>query len=40
VNPRNDNQNNDEQFTYSDANEAVKQPGLMPRVLIGVQLKL
>jgi len=40
VNPRNDNQNNDEQFTYSDANKAVKQPGLMPRVLIGVQLKL
>ena len=40
VNPRNDNQNNDEQFTYSDANDAVKQPGLMPRVLLGIQLKL
>lgn len=40
VNPRNDNQNNDEQFTFSDANKAVSQPGLMPRVLLGVQLKL
>ncbi|WP_178988469.1 hypothetical protein [Winogradskyella schleiferi] len=36
VNPRNDNQNNDELFTYSDANKAIKQPSLMPRVLIGV----
>lgn len=40
VNPRNDNQNNDIQFTYSDANEAVNQPNFMPRILLGVQFKL
>lgn len=40
INPRNDNQNNDEQFTYSDANDAVNQPNFMPRVLLGIQLKL
>ncbi len=40
VNPRNDNQNNDVQFTYSDANDAVNQPNFMPRVLLGIQLKL
>jgi len=40
VNPRNDNQNNDVQFTYSDADEAVNQPNFMPRVLLGIQLKL
>lgn len=40
VNPRNDNQNNDTQFNYSDANEAVKQPDFMPRVLLGVIYKL
>ena len=40
VNPRNDNQNNDEQFTFSDANEAIKQPSLMPRVMLGVVYKL
>ena len=39
-NPRNDNQNNDEQFTFSDANEAIKQPSLMPRLLLGVVYKL
>jgi hypothetical protein len=36
VNPRNDNQNNDQQFTFSDANEAIKQPTLMPRIMLGV----
>ncbi len=40
VNPRNDNQNNDAQFTYSDANEAIKQPDFMPRILLGVVYKL
>ena len=40
VNPRNDNENNDEQFTFSDANEAIKQPSLMPRVMLGVVYKL
>lgn len=36
VNPRNDNTNGDVPFTFKDANEAIKQPTLMPRVLIGV----
>jgi len=40
VNPRNDNANNDAQFTFSDANKAIKQPSLMPRVLLGVVYKL
>ncbi|NRD23578.1 hypothetical protein HNV10_10025 [Winogradskyella litoriviva] len=40
VNPRDDNQNNNTQFTYSDANKAIKQPSLMPRVLLGVVYKL
>lgn len=40
VNPRNDNENNDAQFTFSDANKAIKQPSLMPRVLLGVVYKL
>lgn len=40
VNPRNDNQNNDTPFTFSDANKAIKQPSLMPRVLLGVVYKI
>tara|TARA_R110002111_G_scaffold110212_1_gene169494 strand:- start:824 stop:1525 length:702 start_codon:yes stop_codon:yes gene_type:complete len=40
VNPRNDNENNDTQFTFSDANKTIKQPSLMPRVLLGVVYKL
>lgn len=40
VNPRNDNQNNEEQFTFSDANVAINQPSLMPRILLGVVYKL
>jgi len=40
VNPRNDNENNDEQFTYSDANKAIKQPGQMPRIMLGVVYRL
>lgn len=40
VNPRNDNQNNDVQFTFSDANTAVNQPNLMPRVLLGISYSL
>lgn len=40
VNPRNDNENNDVEFTFSDANDAIKQPSLMPRVMLGVVYKL
>jgi len=39
-NPRNDNQNNDEQFTFSDANEVIKQPSFMPRVMLGFVYKI
>jgi hypothetical protein len=40
VNPRNDNENNDEEFTFSDANKAIKQPSLMPRIMLGVVYSL
>ena len=40
VNTRNDNENNDEPFTYKDANEAIYQPGIMPFVMIGLTLNL
>jgi hypothetical protein len=40
VNPRNDNENNDTPFTYKDANKAIYQPGLMPYVMIGLNLNL
>lgn len=40
VNPRNDTENNDEEFTFSDANKAINQPSLMPRVLLGVVYRL
>ena len=38
VNPRNDNENDDNPFTYKDANAAIDQPGLMPYAMIGVTL--
>lgn len=40
VNPRNDNENNNEAFVYADADDAIKQPSLMPRVMIGLVYKL
>ncbi len=40
VNARNDNTNNDAEFAFKDANEAIKQPSLMPRILIGLVYKL
>jgi hypothetical protein len=40
VNPRNDNENNNAEFTFKDANEAINQPSLMPRVFIGLVYKL
>lgn len=40
INARDDNQNNDEEFTFKDANDAIKQPSFMPRVLLGVIYKL
>jgi hypothetical protein len=40
VNVRNDNQNDDTPFTYKDANKAIKQPGFMPRLMLGVNFNL
>ena len=40
INARDDNQNNDVEFTYKDANKAIKQPQFMPRILIGVSYHL
>ena len=40
INPIDNNQNNDIPFTYEDANEAIKQPSFMPRVMVGVIFKL
>ncbi len=36
INPRNDNQNDDVPFKFKDANDAIKQPKLMPRIMVGV----
>ena len=40
VNPRNDNENNDEPFSYKDADRAIYQPRFMPYGLVGLRLKL
>jgi len=40
VNARNDNENDNAIFTYGDADDAIKQPQLMPRLLVGIQYRL
>lgn len=40
VNARNNNENDDNPFTYKDANEAIAQPAFMPYAMIGVTLDL
>lgn len=40
VNPRNDNANDDVEFTYKDANKSIKQPQVMPRLFLGVSYRL
>jgi len=40
INARDDNQNNDIPFTFKDANKAIKQPQLMPRIMVGVAYHL
>ncbi|MBO3116985.1 hypothetical protein J4050_09510 [Winogradskyella sp. DF17] len=40
VNPRDDNQNNNTEFTYEDANDAIKQPQIMPRIFLGIAYKI
>ena len=40
VNPRNDNENDDNPFTYKDADKAIDQPRFMPYVMIGLNFNL
>ncbi len=40
VNPRTDNQNDNQLFKYKDANKAIRQPSIMPRAMIGVSFNL
>jgi hypothetical protein len=40
VNPRRDIYNEDVYFIYKDANKAVKQPMLMPRIMMGINFSL
>ena len=40
VNPRDDNQNNNVEFTFDDADDAIKQPNFMPRVFLGILYEL
>ena len=40
VNARNDNENGDVEFTYKDADKAIKQPELMPRFMLGINYHL
>jgi hypothetical protein len=40
VNPEENNQNDNNPFTYKDANRAINQPEFMPRFMIGVNFNL
>lgn len=40
INPRANNRNNDILFRYGDANRAIKQPFIMPRIMLGVNFGL
>jgi hypothetical protein len=40
VNPEENNQNNDSPFTYKDADRAIRQPFIMPHLMIGVNFNL
>ena len=40
VNPEENNQNNDNPFTYKDADKAIRQPFIMPHIMIGVNFNL
>lgn len=40
INPRDDNQNNDVEFTFDDADEAINQPKYMPNLMLGINYKL
>jgi hypothetical protein len=40
VNPEENNQNNDNPFTYKDADKAIRQPFIMPHLMIGMNFNL
>ena len=40
INPRDDNQNDNVEFTYDDADEAINQPRYMPHLMLGINYKL
>ena len=40
VNPREDIYNDDQSFTYKDADKAIRQPRLMPRAMVGLSFNL
>ncbi len=40
INPRNDSQNNNEPYTYDDADNAINQPKFVPRLLFGLNFQL
>jgi len=40
INPRDDNQNDNIEFTFDDADNAINQPKFMPRVMIGINYQL
>jgi len=40
VNPRNDNENDNIEFTYKDADKAINQPKFMPHIMIGLNFNL
>jgi hypothetical protein len=40
INPEDDNQNDNNPFKYKDANKAIYQPFIMPRVMIGLNINL
>lgn len=40
INPRDDNQNGDIEFTYKDADRAINQPKFVPRAIIGLSFAL
>jgi len=40
VNPEENNQNDNNPFNYKDANKAIAQPFIMPRFMIGLDIKL
>ncbi len=40
VNPNNDNENDDREFRYWDADRAIRQPEIMPHLMVGLEFAL